>query len=187
MSEEKLGPNEVSIRSSPEGEEKRYQITLYRSGKTFQSAPHPKVRRNTIPGALFLPTEVSIRSSPEGEEKLGNASPSYHPMPRFQSAPHPKVRRNIPGESSIDAYSPYVSIRSSPEGEEKLGLSQMTTDSKFVSIRSSPEGEEKQGIEPGNHLPQRFQSAPHPKVRRNDKIGMGGVTPICFNPLLTRR
>ena len=35
----------------------------------FQSAPHPKVRRNAEYQAYGGPEEVSIRSSPEGEEK----------------------------------------------------------------------------------------------------------------------
>ena len=67
----------------------------------FQSAPHPKVRRNLsdVPIA-FAMDKVSIRSSPEGEEKLTRFFAIFSVI-LFQSAPHPKVRRNA--TSSMDA------------------------------------------------------------------------------------
>ena len=87
----------VSIRSSPEGEEKQEDRGLLTHLKKFQSAPHPKVRRNSR-------TKFALLAS----------------LPVFQSAPHPKVRRNgCPPMPIVVPYS--VSIRSSPEGEEKLG------------------------------------------------------------------
>ena len=84
----------VSIRSSPEGEEKLDPDWVVGWQERFQSAPHPKVRRNFVTKyQLFNPFAVSIRSSPEGEEKHGLDRFVFQAH-LFQSAPHPKVRRN---------------------------------------------------------------------------------------------